>query len=181
MDIKKCKVGTRVQFNGTIIPGMNDIVSVHVRSDDGEEHYINTDLIKPATPHYDPKRKFRKGDIAKLDYKGRDYDFIIPEGTKIEVMENERLTSQKVKVKVDRNIDSDMWVRVEVFHLVLIKPIEEIEKEEPYLVDAGAVERRNGGIVMCFSYEKYGRDNANLMAQKACDELNQEYRKLKNR
>lgn len=181
MDIKKCKVGTRVQFNGTIIHGLNDIVSVHVRSDDGEERYISTDILKPATPPYDPKRMFRKGDIAELDYKGRDQGFAIPEGTKIEVMEDEKLSSQKVKVKVDRSINSDGWMRVEVFYLVLIKPIEEIEKEEPYFVDTGSVKRRDGYCVTCFSYVTLGKDKADRQAQEVCDELNREYRKLLNR
>lgn len=179
MDIKKCKVGTRVQFKGTIIDGLNDIVSVHVRGDDGSMKYISPEILEPATPHYDPKRKFCKGDIAKVDYKGRERDARIPEGTEVEVLKDE-CDPCRIKVKVDKHINSDGWIYVNVDHLMLIKPIEEIEKEDPYLVDTGSVERRNGGIIMCFSYEKYGRDNANRMAQKVCDELNREYKKLKN-
>lgn len=179
MDIKKCKVGTRVQFKGTIIDGLNDITSVHVRTDDGSTKYISPENLEPATPHYDPKRKFRKGDIAKVDYKGRVRNTVIPEGTEVEVLKDE-CDPYHIKVKVERHIDSDGWMFVNVDHLVLIKPIEEMEKEEPYLVDTGAVKRRDGGIIMCFSYGKYGRDNADSMAQKVCDELNREYKKIKN-
>ena len=179
MDIKKCKVGNRVQFKGTIIDGLNDITSVHVRTDDGSTKYISPENLEPATPHYDPKRKFRKGDIAKVDYKGRVRNVVIPGGTEVEVLKDE-CDPCRIKVKVDRHIDSDGWMYVNVDHLVLIKPIEEIKEEDPYLVDTGAVERRDGSMVTCFSYEKYGRDNANRMAQEVCDELNREYKKIKN-
>ncbi|WP_290564888.1 hypothetical protein [Akkermansia sp.] len=187
MDIKKCKVGTRVQFNGTIIPGVNDIVSVYVRSDDGEEHYINTRLIKPATPHYDLKRKYRKGDLVRITgFHGR----LFGNGDARELGENNKIGTQ-VTLFRDEDEAGDVclpdgvllygnnWLSVACVELV--KPIEETEKEDPYLVDAGAAERRNGGIVVVFSYEKHGRDNANRMAQKVCDELNREYKKFKNR
>lgn len=179
MDIKKCKVGTRVQVTGTIVHGSNDSISVLVRDDSGRESYISTDMLEPATPHYAPKRKFRKGDIVKLDYKGRDYGATIPEGTEVEVLRDER-NPNSIKVKVDTNIDSDGWINTDAWSLVLVKPIEEIEKEDPYLVENGAVERRGGGVVVVFSYATHGKDKANRLAQKVCDELNREYKNLKN-
>lgn len=187
MDIKKCKVGTRVQFKGTIIDGLNDIVSVHVRSDDGEEHYINTDLISPATPQYDPTRKFRKGDLVRITgFHGR----LFGNGGARELGKNNKIGTQVTLFRDEDEAGNvclpdgvlsygNNWLSVACVELV--KPIEETEKEDPYLVDAGAVERRNGGIVVVFSYEKHGRDNANRMAQKVCDELNREYEKFKNR
>lgn len=179
MDIKKCKVGTRVQFEGTIIDGMNDEISVNVRSDNGEERYVTPEILEPATPRCDPTRKFRKGDIVKLDYKGRDYGSKIPEGTEVEVLRDECAPSN-IKVEVDAGIDSDGWIYTEAWNLVLVKPIEEIEKEGLYLANNGVVERRDGGVVVVFSYKKHGRDNASRMAQKVCDELNREYKNLKN-
>lgn len=179
MDIKECKVGTRVQVTGTIAQGSNDSISVLVRNDRGKESYVATEMLESATPQYDPKRKFRKGDIVKLNYKGRDYGSIIPEGTEVEVLRDE-CDPHNVKVKVDKIIDSDGWIYTESWSLVLVKPIEEIEKEDPYLASYGAVERRGGGIVVVLSYATHGKDEANRLAQEICDELNREYKKLKN-
>lgn len=179
MNIKKCKVGTRVQLKGTIIEGANDVVSVHVRGDDGRMGYVTPNILKPAAPDYDPKRKFRKGDIARIDYKGRERGAVIPEGTHVEVLKDE-YDSCIIKVKVGRHINSDGWMYADVDHLVLIRPIEEIEEELPYFVEDGAVNKRDGDIVVVFSYSKFGAVGANSLAQEICDELNSEYKKLQN-
>lgn len=187
MDIKKCKVGTRVQFKGTIIDGENDIVSVHVRSDNGEGSYISPKMLKPATPQYDPKRKFRKGDLVRITgFHGR----LFGNGGVRELDKNNKIGTQvtlfrdedeagNVCLPNDVLLYGNNWLSVACVELV--KPIEEIEKEALYLVDTGAVERRDGGIVVVFSYGKHGKDNADRMAQEVCDELNREYKKIKGR
>lgn len=186
MDIKKCKVGTRVQFNGTIIPGANDIVSVHVRGDNGEESYIAPKILEPVTPHYNLERKYRKGDLVRITgFRGR----LFGNGDARELDKNNKIGTQ-VTLYRDEDEAGDVCLPdgvllygnnyLSVACVELVKPIEEIENEGFYFVRNGAVKKGNGDIVVCFSYNKHGIKEADRMAQEVCDNLNCEYKKLKN-
>lgn len=189
MQRNECKPGTEVIIRGTVIrnnePGCRPICVELPK--DGEALLFAPDEIEPALPKYDPARKYRKGDLVRITgFHGR----LFGNGDARGLDENNKIGTQ-VTLCRDEDEAGDVclpdgvlsygnnWLSVACVELV--KPIEETEKEDPYLVDAGAVERRNGGIVVVFSYEKHGRDNANRMAQKVCDELNREYKKFKNR
>lgn len=65
MEFKDCTVGTKVQITGKIIEGINDNLSIHVRLPNYQETYIRPCDLEPASLEYNPKRKFRKGDVIR--------------------------------------------------------------------------------------------------------------------
>lgn len=136
MKFKQCTVGTKVKITGTIIEGINDNLSVHVRLPNDEETYIRPCDLEPASSKYDPRRKFRKGDIVTTDYKGRKMlHGMLPEGEEYEVLEDEDPFGD-VLIKLDKCINSEGRAFVCFSRLALIKPIE--ERPLPYYIDEHA-------------------------------------------
>lgn len=89
MEFKDCTVGTKVHLGGEIVDISNDKKAVLIKWENGKEFYIGIDLLERDFNQYDPKRKFRKGDIVKPDYKGRKWEGMLPEGEEYEVLEDE--------------------------------------------------------------------------------------------
>lgn len=191
MQRKDCKPGTKIIIRGEIVrDDGKERIPICIKKQDGKYTWTNPGSLEPAAPEYDPKRKFRKGDIAKLDYKGRDRGVRIPEGTEVEILKDE-CDPHLIKVKVERHIDPAGWIYVDVDNLVLIKPIEEIEAEGPYCVEeTGAsfeVLFKKGPrsflcmhIVYFSSGREVTREEAREKAQELCDELNRKHRESLN-
>lgn len=131
MEFKDCTVGTKVQIKGTIIEGIKDNLSVHVRLPNDEETYISPCDLEPASLKYDPKRKFKRGDIVRPDYKGRKWAGMLDEGIDYEVLEDESLDGQ-VLIKIDKRIDPNGRGFVDFSRLALIQPIE--KRPCPYYI-----------------------------------------------
>lgn len=190
MEFKDCTVGTKVKITGTIIKGINDELSVRVRLPYDEKTYISPCDLEPASSKYDPKRKFRKGDIVRHDYKGRKWAGMLDEGIDYKVLEDESHDGQ-VLITIDKIANPRGWGEVDFSRLILIKPIEKIKAEEPYYVDESCGcfdvrrEDENKDKYICSIYfgDHIGvtRDKALEKAEELCDEKNREYREsLKN-
>lgn len=192
MQRKECKVGTKVLIRAVIVENdASDDRPVRVRPLIGSllslNPWFSPDNLELA-PH-DPARKFRKGDIAKLDYKGRGRDARIPEGTEVEVLQDE-CSPCRIKVKVESHIDFNGWMYVNVDHLVLIKPIEEIEAEAPYFVKRDnnvtafsivRKDRETSIITVWFGdFRGVTSEEAEKKAKELCDELNRKHQKFLN-
>jgi len=133
MEFKDCTVGTKVHLGGEIVDISNDKKAVLIKWGNGKEFYIGIDLLERDFNQYDPKRKFRKGDIVKPDYKGRKWEGMLPEEIEYEVLEDED-DEGLVLIKIDKSIDPTGKGIVSFSRLVLIESIEEIRKKNPYYV-----------------------------------------------
>lgn len=131
MEFKDCTVGTKVQIKGTIIEWIKDNLSVHVRLHNDQETYIRPCDLEKDSSKYDPKRKFRKGDIVRPDYKGRKWAGMLDEGIDYEVLEDESHDGQ-VLIKIDKRIDPNGRMFVDFSRLALIQPIE--KRPCPYYI-----------------------------------------------
>lgn len=187
MKFKDCTVGTKVHLGGEIVDISNDKKAVLIKWENGKEFYIGIDLLERDFNQYDPKRKFRKGDIVKPDYKGRKWEGMLPEEIEYEVLEDED-DEGLVLIKIDKSIDPTGEGLVSFSRLVLIKPVEEIEKNNLYYIEETeisfnvirkGIERdllvysislRNGNGV--------SRDEAKKKAEELCDEKNRIYQEV---
>lgn len=187
MKFKDCTVGTKVHLGGEIVDISNDKKAVLIKLENGKEFYIGIDLLERDFNQYDPKRKFRKGDIVKPDYKGRKWEGMLPEEIEYEVLEDED-DEGLVLIKIDKSIDPNGEGLVSFSRLVLIKPVEEIEKNNLYYIEETeisfnvirkGIERdllvysislRNGNGV--------SRDEAKKKAEELCDEKNRIYQEV---
>lgn len=190
MEFKDCTVGTKVHLGGEIVDISNDKKAVLIKWGNGKEFYIGIDLLERDFNQYDPKRKFRKGDIVKPDYKGRKWKGMLPEEIEYEVLEDED-DEGLVLIKIDKSIDPTGKRIVSFSRLVLIESIEEIRKKNPYYVkkrdESFNVFLRLAPLVIkliyCVFYEAgtgVTQDEARKKAQDLCDEKNREYRELLN-
>lgn len=190
MEFKDCTVGTKVHLGGEIVDISNDKKAVLIKWGNGKEFYIGIDLLERDFNQYDPKRKFRKGDIVKPDYKGRKWEGMLPEEIEYEVLEDED-DEGLVLIKIDKSIDPTGKGIVSFSRLVLIESIEEIRKKNPYYVkkrdESFNVFLRLAPLVIkliyCVFYEAgtgVTQDEARKKAQDLCDEKNREYRELLN-
>lgn len=190
MEFKDCTVGTKVHLWGEIVDISNDKKAVLIKWGNGKEFYIGIDLLERDFNQYDPKRKFRKGDIVKPDYKGRKREGMLPEEIEYEVLEDED-DEGLVLIKIDKSIDPAGEGIVSFSRLVLIESIEEIRKKNPYYIKKqgecfnvflklapSAIKR-----IYCVFYEAgtgVTQDEARKKAQDLCDEKNREYRESLN-
>lgn len=190
MEFKDCTVGTKVHLGGEIVDISNDKKAVLIKWGNGKEFYIGIDLLERDFNQYDPKRKFRKGDIVKPDYKGRKWEGMLPEEIEYEVLEDED-DEGLVLIKIDKSIDPTGKGIVSFSRLVLIESIEEIRKKNPYYVkkrdESFNVFLRLAPLVIkliyCVFYEAgtgVTQDEARKKAQDLCDEKNREYRESLN-
>lgn len=181
MEFKDCTVGTKVHLGGEIVDISNDKKAVLIKWENGKEFYIGIDLLERDFNQYDPKRKFRKGDIVKPDYKGRKWEGMLPEGEEYEVLEDED-DEGLVLIKIDKSIDPNGEGIVSFSRLVLIKPVEEIEKNNLYYIEESEIsfDVLRKGIekdVLVYSISLgngngVSRDEAKKKAEELCDEKN---------
>lgn len=181
MEFKDCTVGTKVHLGGEIVDISNDKKAVLIKWENGKEFYIGIDLLERDFNQYDPKRKFRKGDIVKPDYKGRKGEGMLPEEIEYEVLEDED-DEGLVLIKIDKSIDPTGEGLVSFSRLVLIKPVEEIEKNNLYYIEESEIsfDVLRKGIekdVLVYSISLgngngVSRDEAKKKAEELCDEKN---------
>lgn len=190
MEFKDCTVGTKVQIKGTICEVFDKLKSVALELKGGHKFLFGYDFFERDVNQYDPKRKFRKGDIVRPDYKGRKWAGMLDEGIDYKVLEDESHDGQ-VLITIDKIANPRGWGEVDFSRLVLIKPIEKIKLECPYYVDESCGcfdvrrEGENNDKYICSIYfgDHIGvtRDKALEKAEELCDEKNREYREsLKN-
>lgn len=181
MEFKDCTVGTKVKVEGTIIDIVEEKATLHVECKNGTKCFINPDVLERDFNQYDPKRKFRKGDIVKPDYKGRKWEGMLPEEIEYEVLEDED-DEGLVLIKIDKSIDTTGEGIVSFSRLVLIKPVEEIEKNNLYYIEESEIsfDVLRKGIerdLLVYSISLgngngVSRDEAKKKAEELCDEKN---------
>lgn len=181
MKFKDCTVGTKVHLGGEIVDISNDKKAVLIKLENGKEFYIGIDLLERDFNQYDPKRKFRKGDIVKPDYKGRKWEGMLPEEIEYEVLEDED-DEGLVLIKIDKSIDPTGEGLVSFSRLVLIKSRDEIEKDNQYYIEESEIsfDVLRKGIerdLLVYSISLgngngVSRDEAKKKAEELCDEKN---------
>lgn len=190
MEFKDCTVGTKVQIKGTIIEGIKDNLSVHVRLPNDQKTYIRICDLEKDSSQYDSKRKFRKGDIVRINYKGREMLLsMLPEGKEYEVLQDET-PDGRVFLKIDESIVPDGNIWMDFSRLDLIQPIE--KRPCPYYIDENRAcfkirvkltDKINPVVYCVFFGAGTGvtKDEARLKAQDLWLEKRREYREsLKN-
>lgn len=101
MEFKDCTVGTKVQIKGTICEVFDKLKSVALELKGGHKFLFGYDFFERDVNQYDPKRKFRKGDIVRPDYKGRKWAGMLDEGIDYKVLEDESHDGQ-VLITIDK-------------------------------------------------------------------------------
>lgn len=187
MQRNECKPGTEVIIRGVIIKDEGiEPLPIRVRWKDGSSFVFNPKHLEPALPKtkYDPTRKFRTGDKVRFIHHGRRNYLVTPEnGQECTVLENEK--QEQVLIKC--------CGYTAVFHfadLELVKPVEEIEAEQPYgIMEASLCFRILGkgfyiheiwwDSTFCPS-SPYSKEEARKKAQELCDDLNRKHRESLN-
>lgn len=189
MQRNECKPGTEVIIRGTIKKDDGSglcPINVTIRHDDGKtgNGFCEPSALEPAQLKYDPARKYRKGDLVRFIHRGRRNYLITPEnGEECTVIENEK--QEQVLIKCCRYTAAFHFADLE-----LVKPVEEIEAEQPYKIK---------DVVSCFHVLKggnyiyevfwessicpaspYSKEEARKKAQELCDELNRKHRESLN-
>lgn len=187
MKFKDCTVGTKVHLGGEIVDISNDKKAVLIKWGNGKEFYIGIDLLERDFNQYDPKRKFRKGDIVKPDYKGRKWEGMLPEEIEYEVLEDED-DEGLVLIKIDKSIDPTGEGLVSFSRLVLIKSRDEIEKDNQYYIEESEIsfDVLRKGIerdllvysISLINGNGVSRDEAKKKAEELCDEKNRIYQEV---
>lgn len=190
MQRNECKPGTKVIIRGTVIrnnePGCRPICVELPK--DGEVLLFAPDEVEPAHPKYDPARKYRKGDIVRITgFHGRLFGMGDARklsgnntiGVQVELLDDEYNGGF---VALPDGILSDSYNMISVACIELVKPIEEIEAEQPYSVkDVGSYVqvRKEGNYIYEIFWKSntcpkspYSKEEALKKAQELCDELN---------
>lgn len=147
MQRNECKPGTEVIIRGTISEddGMDfNPIKITIRRDDGktEDGFFDPSALEPAQAKYDPARKYRKGDLVRITgFHGR----LFGSGGNRELSANNAIGGQ-VALCGDEIAGGDVSLPDGVLLnrnnylsaacIELVKPIEEIEAEQPYVVTA---------------------------------------------
>lgn len=190
MQRNECKPGTEVIIRGMIKGddrSNSRPINVTINRDDGKTenfHFFEPSTLEPSQPKYDPTRKFRTGDKVRFIHHGRRNYIVTPEnGQECTVIENEK--QEQVLIKC--------CGYTAVFHfadLELVKPVEEIEAEQPYgIMEASLCFRILGkgfyiheiwwDSTFCPS-SPYSKEEARKKAQELCDELNRKHQEPLN-
>ena len=146
MQRNECKPGTEVIIRGTISEddGMDfNPIKITIRRDDGktEDGFFDPSALEPAQAKYDPARKYRKGDLVRITgFHGRLFGC----GGNRELSANNAIGDQ-VALCGDEVPGGDVSLPdgfllnknsyLSVACIELVKPIEEIEAEQPYYIE----------------------------------------------
>lgn len=190
MEFKDCTVGTKVQIKGTICEVFDKLKSVALELKGGHKFLFGYDFFERDVNQYDPKRKFRKGDIVRINYRGREMLLsMLPEGKEYEVLQDET-PDGKVFLKTDESIVPDGSIWMDFSRLDLIQQIE--KRPCPYYIDEGRtcfkirvkLKDKINPVVYCVFFGAgtgVTKDEARLKAQDLWFEKRREYREsLKN-
>lgn len=194
MQRNECKPGTKVIIRGTVIgnnePGCRPVC---VELPKGREVLLFApDELEPVQPKYDPARKYRKGDLVRITgFHGRLFGM----GDARKLSGNNTIGIQVGLIEDEYNggiialpagILSDGYNMISVACIELVKPIEEIEAEQSYMVkDVGTCfqVRKGGNYIYEIFWESntcpkspYSKGEAREKAQELCNELNRKHR-----
>ena len=202
MQRNECKPGTEVIIRGTISEDDGtdfNSIKITIRRDDGktEDGFFEPSVLERAQPKYDPARKYRKGDLVRITgFHGRLFGC----GGNRELSANNAIGDQ-VALCGDEVPGGDVSLPdgfllnknsyLSVACIELVKPIEEIEAEQPYYVeeedDSFGVWFKKGSEIFlrmhCVSFgdgREVTREEALEKALELCDELNRKHRESLN-
>ena len=202
MQRNECKPGTEVIIRGTISEDDGtdfNSIKITIRRDDGktEDGFFDPSALEPAQAKYDPARKYRKGDLVRITgFHGR----LFGSGGNRELSANNAIGGQ-VALCGDEIAGGDVSLPdgvllnrnnyLSVACIKLVKPIEEIEAEQPYYVeeedDSFGVWFKKGSEIFlrmhCVSFgdgREVTREEALEKALELCDELNRKHRESLN-
>lgn len=201
MQRNECKPGTKVIIRGTIKEDDGTslcpiIVAVHNDKHQEENVCFEPSLLEAVLPKYDPARKYRKGDLVRITgYHGRLFgcgsERKLSKGNKIGIQvtlcEDELIGGE---IRLPDGVLSDNCSYLSVACIELVKPVEEIEAEQPYRVKgAGSCfQVRKGGNYIYEIFWKsntcpkspYSKEEALKKAQELCDELSRKHQESLN-
>lgn len=199
MQRNECKPGTEVIIRGKIIFDDKDTVSPISVEIEGQEYdkdrWFDPAALEPSAPKYDPNRKFRKGDLVKITgYRGRplfapDGERKLAQGYNLEcVVTLEKGEDDYGIVVLPYGVLERSNTLLHVACIELVKPIEEIEAENPYYVKEKTgdilVTNRDGDTwvirITDGSLGKRFSEVAREKAQELCDELNRKHQESLN-
>lgn len=196
MQRNECKPGTEVIIRGTIKEDDGtdfNSIKITIRRDDGktEDGFFDPSALEPAQAKYDPARKYRKGDLVRITgFHGR----LFGSGGNRELSANNAIGGQ-VALCGDEIAGGDVSLPdgvllnrnnyLSVACIELVKPIEEIEAEQPYEVKEMTCSFRvtRGDYYIYTIWWKsdacltspYNKEEALEKAQELCDELNRKH------
>ena len=200
MQRNECKPGTEVIIRGKIKEDDGTdlhpiIVDIH-GSKREEIRCLDPSQLEPARTKYDPARKYRKGDLVRITgFHGR----LFGSGGNRELSANNAIGGQ-VALCGDEIAGGDVSLPdgvllnrnnyLSVACIKLVKPIEEIEAEQPYRVEEMAFNFRVTRDIYymhtiwwnsdaCLT-SPYNKEEALRKAQELCDELNRKHQESLN-
>lgn len=196
MQRNECKPGTEVIIRGTIKEDDGTtvdpiLVEIHDNECPDAESYFEPSSLEPALPKYDPARKYRKGDIVRITgFHGRLFGMedVRELGENNEIGTQVRLSEGEYSggcVVLPNGVLSNCHNFLSVACIELVKPIEEIETQQPYMIkDVGSCfqVRRGGNYIYEIFWKSntcpkspYSKGEAREKAQELCDELNRKH------
>lgn len=202
MQRNECKPGTEVIIQGTIKADDGtdfNPIEITIRHDDGktEDNFFDHSVLEPAQAKYDPARKYRKGDLVRITgFHGRLFgcggERKLSKGNKIGTqiaLHEDEIPGGDVSLPDGFLLNKNNYLSVACIELV--KPIEEIEAEQPYYVeeedDSFGVWFKKGSEIFlrmhCVSFgdgREVTREEALEKALELCDELNRKHRESLN-
>ena len=202
MQRNECKPGTEVIIQGTIKADDGtdfNPIEITIRHDDGktEDNFFDHSVLEPAHAKYDPARKYRKGDLVRITgFHGRLFgcggERKLSKGNKIGTqiaLHEDEIPGGDVSLPDGFLLNKNNYLSVACIELV--KPIEEIEAEQPYYVeeedDSFGVWFKKGSEIFlrmhCVSFgdgREVTREEALEKALELCDELNRKHRESLN-
>lgn len=196
MQRNECKPGTEVIIRGTIKEDDGTtvdpiLVEIHDNECPDAASYFEPSSLEPVQPKYDPARKYRKGDLVRITgFHGRLFgcgnERKLSEGneigTQVTLCEDERY---ECDVCIPEGVLSDNYNYLSAACVELVKPVEEIEAEQPYKIkDVCSCFRilKNSNYVYEIFWKSnicaespYSKEEALKKAQELCDELNRKH------
>lgn len=202
MQRNECKPGTEVIIRGTIKEDdgtTKDPILVKIHDNRGSygSLFFEPSFLEPAQAKYDPARKYRKGDLVRITgFHGRLFGC----GGNRELSANNAIGDQ-VALCGDEVPGGDVSLPdgfllnknsyLSVACIELVKPIEEIEAEQPYYIEEADASfdvwfKKGSEIILrmhCVSFgdgREVTREEALEKALELCDELNRKHRESLN-
>ena len=202
MQRNECKPGTEVIIRGTIKEDDGTtkdpiLVKIHDNRGSYESLFFEPSFLEPAQAKYDPARKYRKGDLVRITgFHGRLFGC----GGNRELSANNAIGDQ-VALCGDEVPGGDVSLPdgfllnknsyLSVACIERVKPIEEIEAEQPYYIEEADASfdvwfKKGSEIILrmhCVSFgdgREVTREEALEKALELCDELNRKHRESLN-
>lgn len=201
MQRNECKPGTEVIIRGTIKEDDGTtkdpiLVKIHDNRGSYESLFFEPSFLEPAQAKYDPARKYRKGDLVRITgFHGRLFG-----GGDSRVLDENNAIGIQVTLCKDENLVGDVslpdgilshhFTYLSVACIELVKPIEEIEAEQPYRVEEMTFNFRVARDVYYMHTiwwnsddcptSPYNKEEALRKAQELCDELNRKHQESLN-